>query len=76
MPEDWSSSLYEYIIKSVVIHLDDSNNEVQEEVTKTLQSASKVYTAKFLELVNQALPKFQHPIVCQNLIKWVNENRL
>ncbi len=28
LPEGWSESLYEYIVKSVIIHLDDPNEAI------------------------------------------------
>ena len=42
MADPWSSSLYEYTVKAIFIHLDDPNEEVQKATTKVLQKAARV----------------------------------
>jgi len=42
MVDPWSSSLYEYTVKAIFIHLDDPNEEVQKATTKVLQKAARV----------------------------------
>ena len=39
LPNPWSSSLYEYSIKAIFIHLDDPNPEIQKWITKVLEKA-------------------------------------
>lgn len=38
----WSSSLYEYTIKTIFIHLDDQNEEIQKAVASVLRKAARV----------------------------------
>ena len=40
--DPWSSSLYEYTIKTIFVHLDDSNEEIQKAITNVLKKASRV----------------------------------
>ena len=40
--DPWSSSLYEYTIKTIFIHLDDQNEDVQQAVASVLRKAARV----------------------------------
>ena len=42
IPDPWSSSLYEYTIKTIFIHLDDPNEKIQQAIISVLRKASRV----------------------------------
>ncbi|CDW75974.1 heat repeat-containing protein 2 [Stylonychia lemnae] len=73
LPDPWSSSLYEYTVKNIFIHLDDQNQEIQTAIMRVLELAARVQTDKFLEIANDQMQKFSHPVLCKNLIEYVKE---
>jgi len=42
LPDPWSSSLYDYTIKTIFIHLDDQNSDIQKAIRSVLLSAARV----------------------------------
>ena len=75
LPNPWSSSLYEYSIKAIFIHLDDPNPEIQKWITKVLEKACRVQTADFLRVADECLTKHSHPQLVKNLIDYANKNQ-
>lgn len=50
LPDPWSSSLYEYTVKQIFIHLDDQNELIQRAIMDVLKKAARVQTQKFIEI--------------------------
>ena len=73
LPDPWSSSLYDYTIKTIFIHLDDQNSDIQKAIRSVLLSAARVQTEKFLEIADEQQEKFQHPSVIKSLIEEVKK---
>eukprot|EP01016_Furgasonia_blochmanni_P049039 TRINITY_DN7397_c0_g1_i3.p1 TRINITY_DN7397_c0_g1~~TRINITY_DN7397_c0_g1_i3.p1 ORF type:complete len:407 (+),score=50.17 TRINITY_DN7397_c0_g1_i3:676-1896(+) len=69
----FSPSTYEYLIKSIFVHLDDQNEEVQMAVYHLLQSAATVDWKCVLEEAKQSVKKQKYPRKCQELIKLIEE---
>jgi dynein assembly factor 5 len=42
LPDHWSSSLYEYSVKNIFIHLDDSNPDIQKAIREVLVAAARI----------------------------------
>lgn len=42
LPNPWSTSLYEYTVKTIFIHLDDPNENIQKAVLNVLKKATRV----------------------------------
>jgi dynein assembly factor 5, axonemal len=74
LPDPWSSSLYEYTIKAVFIHLDDPSTEIQKRITSVLEKGSRVQTEDFLRIADECLSKHSHPVLVKNLIDYANTN--
>lgn len=75
LPNPWSSSLYEYTIKAILIHLDDPNQDIQRAITKVLEKGCRVQTDDFLRIADAALAKQSHPLLVKNLIEYAHQNR-
>jgi hypothetical protein len=54
LPEGWSSGLYDYCVKGIFIHLDDSNEQVRDAITKVLKKAARINPDIFLEIAYDA----------------------
>lgn len=65
--DPWSSSLYEYTIKNIFVHLDDQNEEIQKAVVGVLRKASRVQTQIFIKLAKELEGKSAHPALCKSL---------
>ena len=50
LPDPWSSSLYEYTIKNIFVHLDDQNDKIQQAVQQVLKKAARVQTHDFIRI--------------------------
>jgi hypothetical protein len=74
LPDPWSSSLYEYVVRNVFIHLDDQNQEIQRAIMEVLKLASRVQTEKFIEIAEDQQQKFAHPALCKALIEFAREH--
>ena len=46
----WSSSLYEYTVKTIFVHLDDQNEKIQQAVISLLKEAMKIQTDDFIRV--------------------------
>ena len=73
LPDPWSSSLYEYSVKNIFIHLDDSNPEIQKAIREVLVQAARIQREKFFEIAEEQLHKFQHPSQVKSLIETVHQ---
>ncbi|TNV72368.1 hypothetical protein FGO68_gene7948 [Halteria grandinella] len=71
LPDPWSSSLYEYTVKNIFIHLDDSNPEIQKAIREVLVAAARIQRDKFYEIAEEQVHKFQHPSQVKALIEQV-----
>jgi hypothetical protein len=49
LPDPWSSSLYEYTIKTIFVHLDDQSEVIQQAITSVLKKAARIQTNDFLK---------------------------
>ena len=75
LPDPWSSSLYEYTIKAIMIHLDDPNQDIQRAISKVLEKGSRVQTGDFLRIADEALQKQSHPLLVKNLIEFATSKQ-
>eukprot|EP00347_Sterkiella_histriomuscorum_P013730 403363587 len=73
LPDPWSSSLYDYTVKNIFIHLDDQNQDIQNVIMEVLKLAARVQTEKFLEIALDQQQKFSHPGLCKALIEYTNQ---
>merc|ERR1712176_282696 len=67
MPPSWSRSLYEYILRTLFVHLDDPNPEIQQGVYGVLEAAVHQDYKTFLQEAQTASAKSSHPRLCQDL---------
>lgn len=44
LPDPWSSSLYEYAVKTIFVHIDDPSEAIQQAVVAVLKKAARVQT--------------------------------
>ena len=65
--DPWSSSLYEYTIKQIMVHLDDQNPAVQEAISGVLKKAARVHTRDFIKIAREMGTKSAHPALCKSL---------
>jgi len=68
LPPNWSKSLYEYILKTLFIHLDDPSERMQAAVGAVLEVALHHDTATFLVEARTAQQKSMHPRKVEELI--------
>lgn len=76
LKDPWSSSLYGYTVKTIFIHLDDSNKDVKDAIYKVLQKASRIQTKDFIFQCEEAERKYGSPILCQNLAAYARKTHL
>lgn len=69
MPPKWSKSLYEYILKSLFVHLDDPNPEIQRGIHGVLEVAVHQDYAAFIQEAQIAMGKSAHPRACEELMR-------
>ena len=53
LPEDWSESLFVYIVKSVIIHLDDPSEAIQKAVRDLLLGMSRINKPKLVAIAKE-----------------------
>ena len=73
LPTNWSSSLYEYCIKTIFIHLDDNNENIQKAVVSVLKKASRILTQEFVKVAREMEGKSSHPALCQALLDYATD---
>jgi len=64
---NWSRTLYEYIIRTLFVHLDDPNPQIQQGVYAVLTSAAHQDHATFAREAQVAAGKSSHPRLCEEL---------
>jgi dynein assembly factor 5 len=69
LPPQWSRSLYEYILKTLFVHLDDPNPEIQRCVESVLESALHQDYDVFVQEARLSATKSAHPRACQELLR-------
>merc|ERR1712176_141804 len=69
MPPSWSRSLYEYILRTLFVHLDDPNPEIQQGIYGVLEAAVHQDYNTFLTEAQTAGGKSSHPRLCQELAR-------
>lgn len=70
LPNPWSSSLYEYTVKNIFIHLDDNNEDIQKAIMEVLKKAATIQTKDFIFQADDFSRKSSHPALCQNLLEY------
>jgi dynein assembly factor 5 len=69
LPPNWSSSLYEFILRTLFVHLDDPNAEIQEGIYKVLEAAVHQDYGRFKKEAQAAAAKSSHPRMCEELVR-------
>ena len=69
----WSSSLYEYTVKTIFVHLDDQNDKIQQAVISLLKEAMKVQTDDFIRVAQDQESKSAHPALVKSLLDHARE---
>ena len=69
----WSSSRYEYTIKTIFIDLDDQSEEIQKAVASVLRKAARVQTKDFIFQAEEFERKSSHPALCKSLLDYARE---
>merc|ERR1719478_982697 len=69
LPPKWSRSLYEYILRTLFVHLDDPNPEIQQGIYGVLQDAVHQDHAAFAAEARVATAKSAHPRMCEELLR-------
>merc|ERR1719240_783063 len=69
MPPKWSRSLFEYILRTLFVHLDDPNPEIQQAVYGVLEAAVHQDFATFASEAKTAAAKSAHPRMCEELLR-------
>lgn len=74
LPQDWAHNLFDYMMETIFIHLDDSEEKIQLAISEVIKKAAKVHIDSVMKIGYAMLPKFKHQIVCENLLNWIKEN--
>mmetsp|Transcript_151005 Transcript_151005/g.263102 ORF Transcript_151005/g.263102 Transcript_151005/m.263102 type:complete len:960 (+) Transcript_151005:85-2964(+) len=69
LPPNWSRSLYEYILRTLFVHLDDPNPEIQQGIYGVLEAAVHQDYAIFAREAQTAAAKSAHPRACEELLR-------
>lgn len=69
LPPNWSRSLYEYILRTLFVHLDDPNSEIQQGIYGVLEAAVHQDYATFAREAQTAAAKSAHPRACEELLR-------
>lgn len=69
LPPKWSRSLYEYILRTLFVHLDDPNPEIQQGIYGVLEAAVHQDYDTFLIETQAAGAKSSHPRLCEELAR-------
>lgn len=71
LPTDWALNLFEYMIQNIFIHLDDSEDQIQDAINKVLLKAAEVHQDVVYSTGDAMKSKFKHQIVIENLLAQV-----
>merc|ERR1719240_744656 len=69
MPPKWSRSLFEYILRTLFVHLDDPSPEIQQGIYATLEEAVHQDYTTFINEAKAATAKSSHPRLCEELVR-------
>jgi dynein assembly factor 5 len=69
LPPKWSRTLYEYILRTLFVHLDDPNPEIQQGIYGVLEAAVHQDYAAFIGEAKAAAAKSSHPRMCEELLR-------
>merc|ERR1719277_1584761 len=67
LPPNWSRSLYEYILRTLFVHLDDPNPQIQQGIYGVLEAAVHHDYTAFIREAQVASSKSSHPRLCEEL---------
>jgi dynein assembly factor 5 len=69
LPPKWSRSLYEYILRTLFVHLDDPNPDIQSGIYTVLEAAVHQDYETFTREAQTAAAKSSHPRMCEELAR-------
>jgi len=69
LPPKWSRTLFEYILRTLFVHLDDPSFEIQEGIAKALELAVHQNYTSFITEAKAAAAKSAHPRRCEELAR-------
>jgi len=69
-----SPGTFEYVVRNILIHLDDQNENLRLSLFNVLQSAARVKPKLVLKEARASIPKQNYPQICQELVRWIEEN--
>merc|ERR1712118_399612 len=70
LPPKWSRSLYEYILRTLFVHLDDPNPEIQQGIYGVLEAAVHQDYAAFIERLKQRQLRVLTPVCAKSCCAW------
>ena len=68
-----SEGTFEYLVRNIIVHLDDQNEEIQMAIYNILRFAARLKANIVLNEANMVLKKQKYPRKCQDLIKFAEE---
>jgi len=69
-----SPGTFEYVVKNILVHLDDQNENLRLSLFNVLQSAARVKPKLVLREARASLERRSYPQICRELIRWIEEN--
>mmetsp|Transcript_26674 Transcript_26674/g.61372 ORF Transcript_26674/g.61372 Transcript_26674/m.61372 type:complete len:926 (-) Transcript_26674:17-2794(-) len=69
LPPKWSRSLYEYMLRTLFVHLDDTNVEIHRGIQSVLEAAAPADPQTFIQEGQLAAGKSTHPRACEELVR-------
>jgi len=69
-----SPSIFEYLIKAIIVHLDDQNEQIQLAIFSLLKIASEMDPKLVLDEGRKSVAKQKYPRKCQELIRYIEES--
>merc|ERR1719221_21922 len=76
LPPKWSRSLFEYILRTLFVHLDDPNPEIQQGIYGVLEAAVHQDYETFIREAQVAAAKSAHPRLCEELARLADSLRM
>lgn len=68
LPKDWATNLVEFMVQNIYIHLDDSDENIQQAIAQVLKKAAQVHPNIVIQIGTAMGQKFKHQVVVDNLI--------
>jgi len=75
LPPKWSRSLYEYILRTLFVHLDDPSPDIQQGIYAALEEAVHQDYNAFIAEAKAAAGKSSHPRLCEELARLADSLR-